>query len=76
MSFFKDFNGALEKYLEYKYQNYTVAYKLDFARKICIIRKFIKIDGSLFCIIQNLNYEVRLKVLAAAAQRIEQEADG
>jgi hypothetical protein len=54
LSFFKDFNGALEKYLEYKYQNYTIAYKSDFARKICIIRKFIKIDGSLFCIIQNL----------------------
>ena len=44
----------LEKFLEYKYQNYTVAYKSGSIRKICILRKFIKINNSIFCIIQNL----------------------
>ena len=49
-----DFNAAQGKYLQYKYQNYTVAYTRGGEHKIGILRKFFKIENSHYCVIQSL----------------------
>jgi len=51
---FKDYSAAKDKYLKYKYQNYTIAYQSEQKRKIGIIQNFYKIQNSIYCVIQKL----------------------
>ena len=52
--FLIDYNAAKGKYLNYKYQNYTVAYQSEQKRKVGIIQNFFKIKNSIYCIILKL----------------------
>ena len=51
---FKDYSVAKDKYLKYKYQNYTITYQSEQKRKIGIIQNFYKIQNSIYCVIQKL----------------------